>query len=131
MVTTRGRNLATKGWGTVATTAVGLGPLGAFLFGNAKEALHDGRELYLLVEDPEWGFALPVHPTLGREVREFALAINRAAAKLPREPQAVDISTSVETALDVITQLERLTTLKQSGAITDAEFERLKLKLLD
>lgn len=45
---TRGRNLAAKALGGA------LVPGGVFLFGNAKDTAHDNRELYLIVEGPDW-----------------------------------------------------------------------------
>lgn len=118
---TRGRNLAAKGAATLV-----IGPLGTLMFGNAKEKIHDGRELYLLANDPEWSFVIPVHPDLGGDIRMFALAINQVAAA-QKAPSA-----SSETSADsTIESLERLVSLRDSGALTDEEFETQKRRLLD
>jgi hypothetical protein len=63
---TRGRNLAAKGLGAVATTGAGLGPLGLLLFGNARHRQVDNRELYLLVEGPNWAYANAFNPDLAQ-----------------------------------------------------------------
>jgi hypothetical protein len=70
---TRGRNLAAKAIGGA------LVPGGVFVFGNAKDRVHDNRELYLIVEDPEWAYTLRLNPALGGDARRFAQSLNLAA----------------------------------------------------
>jgi hypothetical protein len=72
---TRGRNLAAKAAGGA------LFPGGVFLFGNARETVHDFRELYLILEGPDWGHTWQVDPNQGEEARRFAQAVNVMARK--------------------------------------------------
>jgi hypothetical protein len=114
--TTRGRNLAAKAVGGA------LVPGGVFVFGNARETVHDHRELYLIVEDNDWAYTRKLDPSFGTQARRFAQAVNIAARKLgPAQSANGD---------DPITRLERLAQLRESGALTDAEFETQKNAVL-
>jgi hypothetical protein len=73
---TRGRDLAAKAIGGAIV------PGGVFIFGNAKDRVHDNRELYLIVESPEWAYTLAVDPALGVGARRFAQNLNLAAREL-------------------------------------------------
>jgi type IV secretory pathway protease TraF len=120
---TRGRNLAAKAVGGAVV------PGGVFLFGNARETAHDNRELFLIVEGPDWAHTHAVDPSAGVNARRFAQAINLAARKL--EP-AADRRPAPPAKMegDVIERLERLTTLRDSGALTAEEFETQKRAVL-
>jgi hypothetical protein len=102
-----------------------MGPLGAVLFGNAREKIHDGRELYLVLSDPAWSIVIPVHPDLGQETRAFAQAIGRVATSLgPTAPAASQRD-------DLFDQLEHLGRLRDSGILTEEEFSTQKAGLLE
>lgn len=125
---TRGRDLADKGLGALATAAVGVGPVGALFFGNARETMHDGRELYLLLTDPEWQELIPAHPALGAEVRAFAQSVNRVARRLAADRGPVPRDAP---GVDKVERLRQLAELRDSGDVTDAEFAQLKAEILD
>lgn len=110
---TRGRNLAAKALGGA------LVPGGVFLFGNAKDRVHDGRELYLGIEGPDWVQTIPLHPDQGADARRFAQAINLVASRQ-----------ITETPVDRLAALERLDRLRSSGTLTQEEFDLEKTRLL-
>lgn len=124
---TRGRDLAAKAVGGA------LLPGGIFLFGNAKNTAHDNRELYLIVEGPDWAHTQAVDPAAGVATRQFAQALNLAAGKL--EAAQPDESSSEADAVpegdDTIERLERLSNLRDSGALTSDEFEVQKRAVLE
>jgi hypothetical protein len=78
---TRGRNLAAKAIGGA------LVPGGVFLFGNAKNQVHDHRELYLIIDGPDWAYTLRVDPNSGEAARRFAQNL-RLAARQAAAPEA-------------------------------------------
>ncbi len=118
---TRGRDLAAKAVGGL------LMPGGVFLFGNAREQVHDVRELYISIEDPTWHYVVAVHPDLGREARDIAAAVRRAAAALSPIPAG---STGDAAALDPVELLERLVALRDRGVLTEEEFAGEKARIL-
>lgn len=77
---TRCRNLAKK------AVAGAIIPGAIFVAGNAKETVHDHRELYLVVEADTWAEVQQLDPNLGAEARRFAQQINLAARgdRVPR-----------------------------------------------
>lgn len=124
---TRGRDLAAKAVGGA------LVPGGVFLFGNAKDTAHDHRELYLIVEGPDWAHTQALDPNAGAEARRFAQAINLASRKrqAPR-PAGHPVETKAAARkTDTIDRLERLAKLRDSGALTPEEFEASKRAVLE
>jgi hypothetical protein len=119
---TRGRNLAAKGAGTLL-----LGPVGLFMAGNAKHRQVDNRELYLLVEGPEWAYTQAFHPDLGELLRNFAQKINVAARQAGKRQEA---ASSTSDAGGLAAQLRELAELREQGVLTDEEFSQGKAKLL-
>lgn len=119
---TRGRNLAAKAVGGAIV------PGGVFLFGNSKDTAHDNRELFLIVEGPDWAHTHAINPTEGVAARQFMQAINLAAQKL--EPRPAAVQAHAPTGVDTIERLERLTKLRDSGALTPEEFEAQKRAVL-
>lgn len=119
---TRGRNLAAKALGGA------LVPGGIFIFGNARETIHDHRELYLILEARDWSATWSIDPTLGAQARELAGAINvHANALRPRE-SVLESSAPVDG--DVLGQLERLTKLRDAGTLSPEEFATQKSVIL-
>jgi hypothetical protein len=118
---TRGRNMAAKAAGGL------LVPGGIFLFGNARERVHefDNRELYIVAEDPDWFYTVAVHPNLRPQAMHFVAALHRAVAALGPSPSAKP------TRDDMLTKLERLADLRDRGALTEAEFEDQKHRMLE
>lgn len=80
----RGRNLAAKGAATLA-----LGPLGAFMVGNAKTDVLDTRELYLILSGLDWSHVAVLPPGLGGAARHLATAIHVAETASPLKPPAL------------------------------------------
>jgi hypothetical protein len=73
----RGRNLASKAVGGVAT-----GGLGFFVFGNAKTQQIDNRELYIVMESETEAHVAKIDPKLGQEARQFAVTVNLVARQM-------------------------------------------------
>ncbi len=89
MSVTRGRNLAAKAIGGA------LVPGGVFVFGNAKDRVHNHRELYLIIDGPDWAYTLRLNPKSGEAARRFAqnlrlTARQAAAAAAPRSTPPQD-----------------------------------------
>ena len=113
---TRGRNLAHKALGTVA-----FGLPGMLLFGNAREYRTDARELYLLVDGPNWAITQRFDPNVGKELREFAQQINIAVRREHDEAAA---------AGSVSGELRELAALRDEGILSEEEFAHQKARLL-
>lgn len=79
-------NLATSSRSTftrVAGGAVLFGPVGAIVGASAKKnKIHDTRELYLMIESPQFGAAITCNPDHGPRVRQLAVAINNAGRQV-------------------------------------------------
>lgn len=76
-------NMITTSRASLTRMAAGgilLGPLGAILsLGFKKHKVVDKRELYLLVETPQFASVIECPPDHGRKAREFAAFINTTA----------------------------------------------------
>jgi hypothetical protein len=76
-------NLATSSRSTFTRVAAGgllFGPVGAIVGGVAKKGkIHDTRELYLMVEGPDFAGVVTCNPDDGAKVRQFAVAVKQAA----------------------------------------------------
>jgi hypothetical protein len=97
-------------------------------FALAKKETVDSRELYFILEHPEWGAVIKVHPEFGEVVRTIAVGVNQAARRLALVgPDAAPPSPAPRDALD---QLHKLGQLRDSGVLTEEEFAAQKAKLL-
>lgn len=138
---TRGRDLGAKAMGTLALPGVGM-----FIAGNAKEKIHDNRELYLVIEGDDWARTLPVNPDHGVGVRRLAQTINLIARSAAESPEALIESTEAISsqeasfaatssptadATDTIQdRLRRLDELKDTGVVTDDEYAGQRQRIL-
>jgi Short C-terminal domain len=120
---TRGRNLAAKGLGTLA-----FGPIGLFFMGNAKHREVDARELYLLVEGPNWAYTVPFQPDAGAGLRQFAGQINVIAKQHWQRVKTRDGAPAGGS--DPVSKLRELARLRDDGVLTEEEFASAKAKLL-
>jgi hypothetical protein len=81
-------NFATSSRTTFTRVAAGgllFGPVGAIVGASAKKnKSHDLRELYLLVEGPEFAAMLTCNPDHGSRVRQFATALKQAGLAAPQ-----------------------------------------------
>jgi hypothetical protein len=93
----------------------------------AKKETSDHRELYFILEHPEWGAVVKVDPALGEVVRTIAAGVNQAAYRLA--PVADASATAV--AADPLERLEKLGQLRDAGVLTEEEFLTQKAKLLN
>jgi hypothetical protein len=107
-----------------ATRLVLTGPL-ALAFRKKK----DHRELQILIEGRGFAIIRPVPKIMERKARQFAANVNAETAKATALEAASQASgTAPEPShLD---RLEQLVRLRDSGALTDAEFDAEKVKLL-
>jgi hypothetical protein len=87
-------NLAIGGRSTLTrmgTGAIIAGPLGLMVgMAAKKDVKHDTRELYLIVQDQDYGGGLvvPCNPDQGEKVRQFALNLMAAARRAPQAAEA-------------------------------------------
>jgi hypothetical protein len=103
--------------------AYGYDGIGGFRIGST--ARYDDRELYLLVEHPEWQIVEEINPVHGKGIRALAAGINQAAARLETSEAPVPGTTN-----DVVERLKELTNLHDRGALTGEEFAAAKARLL-
>jgi hypothetical protein len=109
-------------------TATRLILTGPFAFGLRKKK--DSRELYLLIQADSGASGLfEVNPDKGKKAREFAAKVNaRARSQRPASGAAV---ASTPTEPDVADQLRKLGELRDSGVLTEDEFNAKKAQLLE
>jgi hypothetical protein len=109
-------------------TGVRLGPVGLFS-GRASQVERDLRELYLLIEGPDWAVAERFPPDQGLLVRQFVQDVNLAARQYPsQEPPSAPLAEPSTT--DRLHPLERLGALRDAGVLTDEEFQAEKQRIL-
>jgi Short C-terminal domain len=100
-------------------------------FAFQKKQTHDSRELYFVIEHPEWAAMAQVNPNFAAAVREVTMKLNQAAAKRSLERQRErDASETRSSRADALEQLARLGQLRDAGVLTSAEFESQKAKIL-
>ena len=153
---------------TAGTVAVTQRPtmtrmaLGAALPGTAlipgfafqKKKVHDYRELYFIVEHPDWARVVSLSAAYGDAARQIAAHLNRAARRVALdkqqyvakqaeqlaryeqwrrekagEPAPADPGPAAATS--PVDQLRKLAELRDAGVVTPEEFEQQKTKLLD
>jgi hypothetical protein len=123
--------------------------LGSILPGTAlipglampKTTVHDDRELYFVIEHPEWARLMKLDPSLGEQARAVAVAINQAANELKAkrvaaeaaqvaEPAVLAAAPAADSAADTVAQLAQLAQLHGAGALSDEEFAQAKARVL-
>lgn len=97
-------------------------------FALAKKETLDSRELYFILEHPEWGAVVKVEPQFGEAVRTIAVGVNQAARRLAKTDTVPAVP--APGTPDVLDRLHRLGELRASGVLTDEEFAAQKAKLL-
>lgn len=149
-------NLAVGRRATLTRMAAGgllFGPLGAVVAGAGfkKDRAHDARELYLLVEAPEFDSVGEFEPRHGPQVREFVVDLHNAyrtwhRLTVDKQEDASEIAPAAPKALEqrvgdsqlqdpaplsVADELAKLAALKEQGILTQEEFDAQKARLLD
>lgn len=122
LAATRGRRLGVKAGATLL-----LGPLG-LLFGGPRDYITDSRELYLLVEGPNWAYSAAAPPDWGLPARRFAQLVN-VLAKSSEASSAEAATPAAEQ--DRLVRLKMLGELRDNGTLTNKEFEAEKAKILE
>lgn len=114
---------------------------------GSRERFRDTRRVILRIDGPRVAIAAQLPPNAWQQIqqaREFAATINEMATGVaeatPRgEPAPRDGATPAPTTpppprppatLDLLDQLERLGTLRDSGVLTEGEFQELKARLI-
>lgn len=103
---------------------------GIFAFALKKQA---GGERFLVVEGPDFAWAVEVDLNQANEAILLATAINdeaRSAAPAAQAGPAHFAQPAAAGGSDIIGQLERLASLKAAGALTDEEFSAAKRLIL-
>lgn len=99
-----------------------------------KQETADTRELYFLIEHPEWAKVVSVPPNFSQQVRQIAAQVNSAAsakAGAPAPPTPAAAMTTTPAAEDPLDRIKKLVELRDAGALTDEEFAQQKAKILN
>jgi hypothetical protein len=99
---------------------------------GAKHVIRDTRQSYLTIEGPHVSIAAKLGSNSGLVVtaaRKFAAAVNQWSQSHADSPAPSAPAPSV-TSSDALERLERLAKLRDSGALTEAEFLSQKAKVL-
>jgi Short C-terminal domain len=103
--------------------------------GTRRSYRDDTREVVLSIEGPQVAIVAPL-PVNGlqahRQAREFAALVNQTAMELGGSPTVPPPRAPLTRPprADLIDQLERLGKLRDSGVLTEDEFQELKASLL-
>ncbi len=95
---------------------------------GSKRLVRDTRQTYLTIEGPNVGVAVHLqgnNAVMVGAARRFAAQVNQLAARLGGAAHAQPASNT-----DVVNQLERLGKLRESGVLTESEFQAQKSALL-
>jgi hypothetical protein len=87
-----------------------------------KTEIHDTRELFFLVEHPEWHRLVKIDPQYAAGVRELVVAVNQAAREIgvKKEPASHPTAARAGAAETPLDQLQKLGELRQAGVLTTA-----------
>jgi len=98
-----------------------------------KKKKNDLRHAEFLVGGRDWSISTPINPDSLQEPRRIAQMINSNADAIARKLERELMSQTPETAAktDVISQLERLSALREQGVLSDAEFDQMKSAILN
>jgi hypothetical protein len=118
---------------TVAVShAFGYTGIGSLRIGSTER--YDDRELYFVLDHPHWNAVAPLEPKYSEVAHELTAIVNGEAKRqaLTERAASQDVASSHATASgDVATQLHELAELHRQGALTDAEFEAAKRRVLE
>jgi hypothetical protein len=95
-----------------------------------KEMTRDYRELYFLVEHPDWARVERVNPVRARYIRQLAANINAAAAAAGMSTQSTDAGHGPAEPEDSLEKLKKLGELRDAGVLSEDEFSQAKQRLL-
>ena len=105
-----------------------------------KKKKNDMRHAEFVVASTDWAVSTPVNPDAISEPRRIAQMINCAADARAASPSPSPMTSPMTTptvpmpaapaAHDLVGQLERLSALRAQGALTEAEFDEMKARLL-
>lgn len=107
-----------------------------------KRETADSRQLFFMIEHPEWAKVVEVPPNFSHQVRQMAAALNSAAsakaisdsmsAPTPAvEPPPVEAPPVEAPPVDPLDRIKKLVELRDAGALTDEEFAEQKAKILN
>lgn len=117
-------NLATKSRASLTRMAAGgllLGPVGAVLsLGFKKHKNVDKRELYLLIESPEFASVVQCDPDKGLQARQFAARVNTQAAHAA--------SFEINCQLWIEQTQDELARLRRDSSVVDEAAAQLRLE---
>jgi hypothetical protein len=93
-----------------------------------KTTSHDDRELYFVLEHPEWAKAIRIDPKYTDGIRQLVLTVNQAANEIGfRNRPAAEASPAAPDPLD---RLKKLGELRDAGVLSETEFDEQKANLL-
>lgn len=120
----RGRDMASKAWGTAF-----FGPAGLLLAGNAKaRTVADTRGAALWVRGGGWQIYRQYPPKDLDEIDAFVEAIHIAISLLPDTGESQPTAATGDDPLD---QIAKLGQLRQQGLLTETEFDQQKKRILN
>ena len=99
-------------------------------FALQKKKVHDSRKLYFVLEHPTGSALIEVMPQFEASARQLALEINQAARSAGRriKSRRQDVEARGN---EHLASLQQLASLRDSGVLTEHEFEDAKRKILD
>jgi hypothetical protein len=123
---------------TLTRMAIGsMLPGTALIPGLAFQKKTDSRELYFVIEHPEWSKIVQLQPDAHGAARQLVVSVNQASARVAfesqkrREEEAASPSAPpAPPALDYLDELKRLGELRDAGVLTEAEFTEQKARIL-
>jgi hypothetical protein len=99
-------------------------------FAFQKKDVQDTRELFFVLEHPEWARLVKVEIDLEGTVREIAIGVNQAAGQIAfhGSQRQADLSRP-EVLADPLDRLKKLVELRDRGVLSPAEFDAQKAKI--
>jgi hypothetical protein len=104
---------------------------------GSKRLFRDTREIFLMIEGPNVSIAAPLGNKghlMQKQAHQFEAKVNELAMRLGESTKTAPAKAlpapSAPPKVDVVDQLERLGKLRESGVLTEEEFQAQKSALL-
>ena len=91
----------------------------------------DNRRTFFVGSDPDWQVVVPLDPENTGDAQKLAMALKKVAESIADEGSHADGSSGgAAVGADIAGQLQQLVQLRDSGALSEEEFELAKARLL-